>query len=115
MTDSRPDPAPRTTPPWTEMHGGTIREAIPPHLLGRAVLTPGGAFVAGSYASFDLVYTAGLYGIDDSGSLRVCFRFASDQGDPQFDDPAGANHCTVEVSNGAELQLRWDPKGNVRP
>ncbi|MCB1490954.1 MAG: DUF3604 domain-containing protein, partial [Rhodobiaceae bacterium] len=101
--------------PWLAMDSGVIRHAIDPSLLGHAEITPSGRFEAGSYASFTLVYTAGKFGIDDSGSLRVCFRFASDQGNPQFDDPAGANYCTVEASNGAVLQLRFDPKGNVRP
>ena len=108
-------PAPEPAKPWTEIDSGVIRHAIPPHDLGHAELSPAGRFEAGAHASFTLTYVAGVYGIDDSGSLRVCFRFASDQGTPQFDDPTGANYCTVEASNNAVLQLRWDPKGNVRP
>ena len=99
----------------TETNSGAIRQAIPPEMLGRAKIAPAGRFEAGSWASFTLTYTAGVYGIDDSGGLRVCFRFASDQADPQFTDPMGANYCTVEASNGAVLQLRFDPKGNIRP
>jgi hypothetical protein len=102
-------------PDWAETNSGAIHEAIPPEMLGRAEISPSGRFEAGSWASFTLTYTAGVYGIDDSGSLRVCFRFASDQVDPQFTDPKGANYCTVEASNGAVLQLRFDPKGNIRP
>ncbi|MBZ8131964.1 DUF3604 domain-containing protein [Afifella sp. IM 167] len=97
------------------MDSGVIRAPIAACDLGHARIAPTGAFEAGSYASFMLTYTAGTFGIDDSGSLRVCFRFASDQGNPQFDNPSGPNFCTVEASNGAVLQLRWDPKGNVRP
>jgi len=100
---------------WEEIDSGVIRHAIDPALLGSAEISPTGRFEAGSYASFTLTYTAGAFGIDDSGSLRVCFRFASDQGRPQFDDPAGPGYCTVEASNGAVLQTRWDPKANVRP
>ena len=55
------------------------------------------------------------FGIDDSGSLRVCFRFASDQTRPQFEDPTRPNYTTVEASNNAVLEIRYDPKGNVRP
>ena len=88
---------------------------IAPELLGTATVSPDGQFEAGSYASPTLVYTAGAYGIDDSGSLRVCFRFASDQSAPQFTDPKAANYTTVEASNGAVLEVRFDPKGNVRP
>ena len=104
-----------TPRPWENTDSGVILHAVAPQDLGTAEITPKGRFEAGSYASFDLVYTAGPYGIDDSGSLRVCFRFASDQSNPQFEDPKGANFCTVDASNGAVLQLRWDPKGNVRP
>ena len=101
--------------PWQDIDSGVVLHGVAPQDLGTAEITPKGRFDAGSYASFDLVYTAGPYGIDDSGSLRGCFRFASDQSNPQFDDPTGANFCSVEASNGAVLQLRWDPKGNVRP
>ncbi|MEO4042275.1 DUF3604 domain-containing protein [Hoeflea sp. CAU 1731] len=101
--------------PWATVNSGVIRSPIEPSVLGHAEISPSGEFEAGCHASFTLIYTAGVYGVDDSGSLRVCFRFASDQGNPQFDDPSGANYCTVEASNGAVLQVRWDPKGNVRP
>lgn len=101
--------------PWADINSGVLRHAIPVEQLGTATISPDGEFEAGSHASFTLTYIAGLFGIDDSGSLRVCFRFASDQSNPQFDDPEGANYTTVEASNGAILQVRWDPKGNVRP
>lgn len=101
--------------PWQEMNSGVIRDPIAPADLGHAQISPSGEFEAGSYQSFTLTYTAGVFGIDDSGSLRICFRFASDQSNPQFTDPTGANYCEVTASNGATLQLRWDPKGNVRP
>ncbi len=105
----------RSTTPWSDINSGVVRHAIPESKLGVATISPTGAFEAGSYASFTLTYTAGLYGIDDSGSVRVVFRFASDQSKPQFDDPMAPNYCIVEASNGATLQLRWEPKGNVRP
>ncbi len=92
-----------------------VTETIPPHEMGTATLTPGGKFEAGSYQTFELVYTAGKFGIDDSGSMRVCFRFASDQTRPQFENPAGPNFTTITASNNAVLQYHYDPKGNVRP
>ncbi|MDA0225322.1 MAG: DUF3604 domain-containing protein, partial [Proteobacteria bacterium] len=82
---------------------------------GHATVTPTGEFEAGSFASFTLVYTAGYFGIDDTGSLKIVHRFASDMGRPQFTDPAGWNYVTAEASNGAVLELRYDMKGNVRP
>lgn len=92
-----------------------IASPIAPADLGHAELTPTGEFEAGSFQSFVLSYTAGRYGIDDSGSLRVCFRFASDQSRPQFEDPRAVGYTTITASNGAVLQYHYDPKGNVRP
>jgi hypothetical protein len=88
---------------------------IAPERLGSALIEPGGAFEAGSFASFTLTYTAGRYGIDDSGSLRICWRFASDMTPPQFTEPTAPGFTTVEASNGAVLEARFDPKGNLRP
>ena len=86
-----------------------------PHEMGRAEVTPGDPVEAGSYQSFTLTYWAGKFGIDDTGSIKVVHRFASDMGRPQFEDPAAANYVSVEASNGAVLQLRYDGKGNIRP
>ena len=92
-----------------------IRAPIRQEELGSVALTPTGEFEAGSYQTFQLVYTAGKFGIDDSGSMRVCFRFASDQTRPQFEDPKWANYTTIKASNDAVLEYHYDPKGNVRP
>ncbi len=83
--------------------------------MGHAVLEPTGSFEAGSFQSFTLTYTAGFFGIDDTGSLKIVFRFASDMARPQFTDPKGANYTTVEASNGATLEIAWDQKRNIRP
>ena len=88
---------------------------VPPHELGTVSITPSGSFEAGSYQTFVLTYVAGKFGIDDSGSMRVCFRFASDQTRPQFEDPKGPNYTTIVASNNAVLNYHYDPKGNVRP
>ena len=86
-----------------------------PEKMGSAVIEPAGAFEAGSYQAFTLTYTAGPYGIDDTGSIKIVTRFASDAGKPQFDDPQAANYVTAEASNGAVLELRYDVKDNIRP
>ena len=83
--------------------------------MGRAEIVPEGNFEAGSLASFTLTYTAGRFGMDDTASLKIVFRFAADMGRLQFDDPAAPNYTTVEASNGAVLETRYDPKGNIRP
>jgi hypothetical protein len=83
--------------------------------VGHAEVTPTAPVEAGSFASFTLVYTAGYFGIDDTGGLKIVHRFASDMGKPQFDNPTGWNYVTAEASNGAVLELRYDQKGNIRP
>ncbi len=86
-----------------------------PELMGHAVIEPTGAFAAGSFQSFVLTYTAGYFGIDDTGTIKVVHRFASDMGRPQFDDPSAPNFVSVEASNGAVLDVRYDGKQNIRP
>jgi hypothetical protein len=83
--------------------------------MGSATIEPAGAFEAGSFQSFTLTYTAGFFGIDDSGGIRIAHRLASDMGSPQFDDPAAPGYVTAEASNGAVLELRYDAKRNIRP
>lgn len=86
-----------------------------PDLMGAATLSPSGSFEAGSLQSFALVYTAGAFGIDDTGSIKVGFRFATDFGPVQFSDPKGQGYTTVEASNGATLEAKWEFKRNIRP
>ena len=83
--------------------------------VGRATITPTTPVEAGAFASLVLTYTAGYFGIDDTGSLKIVHRFASDMGKLQFSDPQGWNYVTAQASNGAVLELRYDQKGNVRP
>lgn len=86
-----------------------------PERMGSATLSVTTPVEAGSFQSITLVYTAGYFGIDDTGSIKVVQRFASDMGRPQLDDPRAANYTTVEASNGAVLDVRYDPKMNIRP
>jgi len=86
-----------------------------PERMGSAAVEPAGPVEAGAYQSFTLTYTAGFFGIDDTGSIKVVHRFASDMGRPQFDDPAAPNYVSVEASNGAVLHVEYDMKRNIRP
>ncbi len=86
---------------------------LPEH-MGSASLEPAGPFVAGSHAEFTLTYTAGTFGIDDSGMLKISWRTTSDMAKPQFGDPPAANYTTVEASNGAKLE-HWIERLNIRP
>lgn len=86
-----------------------------PDLMGSATLEPSGRIEAGSMQSFTLTYTAGRFGLDDTGSLKIGFRFATDFGPVQFTDPKAAGYTTVEASNGATLDVKWEFKRNIRP
>jgi Protein of unknown function (DUF3604) len=86
-----------------------------PERMGTAEISPRGEFEAGSFQSFTLVYTAGYFGIDDTGSIKIVHRFASDMGRPQWSDPKAANYTTALASNGAVLEMLYDPKLNIRP
>src|SRR5689334_14098066 len=85
-----------------------------PERMGTAVLTPPGPFVAGSHAELTLIYTAGKFGIDDTGMLKISWRTTSDMSKPQFNQPTAANFTTVEASNGASLDV-WFDRLNIRP
>ena len=85
-----------------------------PKQMGWATLTPAGPFVAGSYAELTLTYTAGTFGIDDTGMVKISWRTTSDMSKPQFDKPSAANFTTVEASNGAKLEV-WFDRLNIRP
>jgi uncharacterized protein DUF3604 len=86
---------------------------LPEH-MGVATLTPPGPFVAGSYAELTVTYTAGKFGIDDTGMVKISWRTTSDMGKPQFDQPSAPNFTTVEASNGAKLDV-WFDRLNIRP
>src|SRR5262245_66637529 len=86
---------------------------LPQH-IGSIRLSPAGPLVAGSFAELTLVYTAGTFGIDDTGMLKISWRTTSDMSKPQFGKPQEPNFTTVEASNGAKLEV-WFDKLNIRP
>lgn len=86
-----------------------------PHEMGSATVSPTGSFEAGSYQEFLVTYTAGKFGIDDTGSIKLVHRFASDMGRPQLSDPTAPNYVSAEASNGAILHIEFDGKRNIRP
>ena len=82
--------------------------------MGTITLSPAGPFIAGSHEELTLVYTAGTFGIDDTGMLKISWRTTSDMSKPQFDKPQAENFTTVEASNGAKLEV-WFDRLNIRP
>ena len=95
---------------WPSVQPGTD-----PVLYGHVSLDPLGAFEARSLQTFRLVYTVGRYGIDDTGSIRVVFRFMGDWGSLQISDPKGYNYVTAQASTGARLSLHYANTGHQRP
>ena len=87
-----------------------------PQVYGSVELEPRGEFVVRSFASFTLSYSAGRYGIDDSGAIRVSFRMVGDGGRLQINDPAAPNYVTAGTSCAAKLILDASPYGiSARP
>src|ERR1700741_1293784 len=82
-----------------------------PELMGSMTISSSGPFPAGSIQSLVFTYTAGEFGIDDTGGLRICWCSPSDMAKPQFDAPAAANYATVSASNGASLEYVVDRSG----
>ena len=85
---------------------------LPAHMGAIRLISPG-PFVAGSHAELVLVYTAGTFGIDDTGPVKISWRTTSDMSKPQFNQPQAANFTTVEASNGAVLEV-WFDRLNIR-
>jgi hypothetical protein len=67
-----------------------------PERMGAIKLAPGGPFIAGAHVELTLVYTAGTFGIDDTGMVKISWRSTSDMSKPQFDKPHAANFTTVQ-------------------
>lgn len=82
--------------------------------LGTAVISPEGPLEAGAHVPLTITYTAGHFGIDDTGSIKISWRTASDSGKPQMTDPAAANYTTAHASNGAKLHVEYS-RNNIRP
>lgn len=86
-----------------------------PSDLGHVHLDPTGPFTVRDLVCLTLTFTAGRFGIDDTGAIKVAYRLVSDMGALQTADPAAANYVTAEASNGARLDVHYDPFGHIRP
>lgn len=83
--------------------------------IGTFTLSPVSPIIAGDFSTLKIEYTAGHFGMDDTGSLRICSRLVTDIGRPQFTDPVAPNYVTAVASNGAVLDLSYHPHLNMRP
>lgn len=82
--------------------------------IGSAEIAAPHELVAGSLAEVVVTFTAGDFGIDDTGSIKISWRSASDSSRPQFTDPKAPNFTTGEASNGVRLALDYS-RNNIRP
>ena len=95
---------------WSVAHPGKD-----PVLYGSAALTPNGEFEARSLQCFSLTYTAGRFGLDDTGSIKIVHRYSNDWGYLQTSDPQAVNYVSASSTNGARLQLTYENGGEQRP
>jgi len=76
-------------------------------------LTPAPA-AAGAYVTLRFRFTAGRYGIDDAGGLKLSWRQTSDMGKPQVSDPAGAGFARIEAGPDRHFVMEVS-NDNIRP
>src|SRR4030043_1880453 len=66
---------------------------------------------AGKKISCRLTYRAGIYGIDNSGSIKILFRMVSDFGEFQTDNPTEDNYIKIS-SNNQDVKFKIISKAN---
>jgi hypothetical protein len=82
--------------------------------VGTVRIEPRRPLVAGSLEEVTIVYTAGEFGVDDTGAVKISWRTASDSSRPQFSDARAPNYTTAAASNGVRLALEYN-RNNIRP
>ena len=82
--------------------------------LGHSSIVPDTPVTAGEVCSLTFLYTAS-HPIDDSGHVKIVFRYAGDFGTPQFDRPGDLNFCSVQTTGDCRIVPSWHDPGHVRP
>ena len=82
--------------------------------LGKAKIVSSKSVTAGEYTTVEYRYRVG-HPIDDTGFLKISFRYAGDFGTPQWEDPKAPNYLHIRTNGNCRLDPRWDPKGHTRP
>jgi hypothetical protein len=83
--------------------------------IGGATIEPRDTVVAGHFGTWVIRYTAGVFGVDDSGHIRITERQVGDWEEPQFDRPTDSGYTTARTNSGATLELAWFNTLNTRP
>jgi len=84
-------------------------------LIGSAEILPNGDAVVGKFGTWTITYKAGVHGIDDSGSIRIAMRVASDCSSPQFDRPGDEGYTTAHTNADIKLKLSFSRTAHIRP
>jgi len=78
--------------------------------IGSAEISRTEPVVAGSLVDFTITYTAGYFGIDDTGSIKICTRFAHPATrfleDPQLGPAATVTTQQVMMGDITHLRLQ---------
>lgn len=101
--------------PLTGVAWPAVQPGEDPVLYGHARLEHSDPVPVRSFQSFNLVYTVGRFGIDDTGGIRVVFRVMSDFGVLQTHDPSAMNYVSAETGSGGRLSLDYKPYTGQRP
>lgn len=82
---------------------------------GSVTVVPATDITVGTYGTWSVKYTVGVYAMDVGGGLKLGFRRMADWGQPQFTEPTAPNYVTVQCTSGSRLTARFDPSGHIRP
>lgn len=85
---------------------------------GTATVTagvPADGLDAGAYASVTIRYTVGSMGLDEDGGLKLAFRFVSDMGTLQSNDPTADHYVSASTSGRADIEVQVERKATTRP
>lgn len=83
--------------------------------LGTAVIQPNTPIIAGEFGSWKIVYTTGEYGLGSGGNIKIAWRWVSDGGVPQFDDPQAEGYTRITTTGDATIRASWHHRGYIRP
>lgn len=76
-------------------------------------LTPAPA-TAGAYTTLRFRFTAGPYGVDDGGGIKLSWRQTSDMGKPQSSTPASPGYTRIEAGPDRVFKMEVT-RDNIRP
>jgi len=84
-------------------------------MLGTATLSPAAPMIAGQIGTWRLTYTAGDFGLDDSGAILIARRAVSDWGLPQMDRPGESGYTVATTDGDASLRIWYEREYYIRP